>query len=119
MANLALLSSEGGASGRLRAWQGARRNATLYAAALSLVAMAFILRSGLAPTLGDQALYLFLVPPVLIAGAGQRHDQDERHQLVRAGSHGAHGGHPRPDAEAGEFQRLPVRDRAPILAFQD
>src|SRR5262249_13869769 len=46
----------------------ARRTATIYLLALSLVAVAFILRSLLAPTLGNQALYLFLVPPVLIAG---------------------------------------------------
>ena len=40
----------------------------IYYLALSLVAVAFILRSLLAPTLDNQALYLFLVPPVLIAG---------------------------------------------------
>jgi two-component system, LuxR family, sensor kinase FixL len=45
-----------------------RRNGTIYVLSLSLVAIAFILRALLAPTLGDQALYLFLVPPVLIAG---------------------------------------------------
>jgi two-component system sensor kinase FixL len=40
----------------------------VYALALGLVTLVFILRSWLAPTLGNQALYLFLVPPVLIAG---------------------------------------------------
>jgi two-component system sensor kinase FixL len=33
-----------------------------------LVTAVFVLRALLAPTLGDQALYLFLMPPVLIAG---------------------------------------------------
>jgi two-component system sensor kinase FixL len=44
-------------------------NAAIYALSLALVVIAFVLRSLLAPTLGGQALYLFLVPPVLIAGA--------------------------------------------------
>src|SRR5262249_44474203 len=39
-----------------------------YLIAIALVAIAFVLRFALAPTLGNQALYLFLVPPVLIAG---------------------------------------------------
>jgi two-component system sensor kinase FixL len=68
MANLALPSSDNGATSRLRAWQGLQRHAALYALSLALVAIAFALRSLLAPTLGEQALYLFLVPPVLIAG---------------------------------------------------
>ena len=41
----------------------------IYAASLALVAIIFLLQSLFAPTLGNQALYLFLVPPVLIAGA--------------------------------------------------
>jgi two-component system sensor kinase FixL len=44
------------------------RNAAIYVASLALVAIAFLLRSLLAPTLAGQALYLFLVPPVLVAG---------------------------------------------------
>lgn len=40
----------------------------VYTLALGLVTLVFILRVWLAPTLGNQALYLFLVPPVLIAG---------------------------------------------------
>src|SRR6266568_3292774 len=68
MTNLALPSSDNGATSQLRAWQGLQRHAALYALSLSLVAIAFVLRSLLAPTLGDQALYLFLMPPVLIAG---------------------------------------------------
>ena len=39
-----------------------------YALMLGLVTLVFLLRAWLAPTLGNQALYLFLVPPVLIAG---------------------------------------------------
>jgi two-component system, LuxR family, sensor kinase FixL len=39
-----------------------------YLIAIALVAIAFVVRFALAPTLGNQALYLFLVPPVLIAG---------------------------------------------------
>jgi two-component system sensor kinase FixL len=68
MANLALPSPDNEAAGRPAAWQGLRQRSALYALAVALVAIAFILRSLLAPTLGDQALYLFLVPPVLIAG---------------------------------------------------
>lgn len=41
----------------------------VYVLAVALVAITFIFQSLLAPTLGNQALYLFLVPPVLIAGA--------------------------------------------------
>ena len=39
-----------------------------YALALGLVALVLGARTLLAPTLGNQALYLFLVPSVLIAG---------------------------------------------------
>ena len=45
-----------------------RRRAPVYALALALVALAFALRAVLAAPLGNQALYLFLVPPVLLAG---------------------------------------------------
>ena len=41
----------------------------IYVASLTFVAIVFFLQSLLAPTLGNQALYLFLVPPVFIAGA--------------------------------------------------
>jgi hypothetical protein len=47
---------------------GQARSAAIYAVSLALVVIVFILRSLLAPTLGGQALYLFLVPPVLVAG---------------------------------------------------
>jgi two-component system sensor kinase FixL len=40
----------------------------MYATSAALVAIVFLVESLLAPTLGDQALYLFLVPPVLVAG---------------------------------------------------
>jgi len=68
MANAALPSSNSSPKSRSGFSRDARRTATLYLLSLSLVAVAFILRSLLAPTLGDQALYLFLVPPVLVAG---------------------------------------------------
>ena len=42
-------------------------NAIIYGASLGLVGSAFALRSLLAPVLGNDALYLFLVPPVLLA----------------------------------------------------
>jgi two-component system sensor kinase FixL len=40
----------------------------IYIGSLVLVAISFLLQSLFAPTLGNQALYLFLVPPVFIAG---------------------------------------------------
>src|SRR5262249_32230577 len=40
----------------------------IYAGSLGLVAVIFLMQSLFAPTLGNQALYLFLVPPVFIAG---------------------------------------------------
>jgi two-component system sensor kinase FixL len=42
--------------------------AVTYIGSLVLVAAIFLLQSLFAPTLGNQALYLFLVPPVFIAG---------------------------------------------------
>jgi len=45
-----------------------QQRAPVYALTLALVALAFALRSVLAAPLGNQALYLFLVPPVLLAG---------------------------------------------------
>jgi two-component system, LuxR family, sensor kinase FixL len=41
----------------------------IYVASSALVVVIFVLQSLFAPTLGNQALFLFLVPPVLIAGA--------------------------------------------------
>src|SRR5215471_11608083 len=45
-----------------------QQRAPVYALALALVALAFALRAVLAAPLGNQALYLFLVPPVRLAG---------------------------------------------------
>jgi two-component system sensor kinase FixL len=45
-----------------------QRRAPVYVLALAMVALAFALRAVLAEPLGNQALYLFLVPPVLLAG---------------------------------------------------
>jgi two-component system sensor kinase FixL len=66
MANLDLTSAHRPGRGLLS--DVLRQRAAVYLLALSLVACAFALRSMLAPTLGNQALYLFLVPPVLLAG---------------------------------------------------
>src|SRR5262245_12273281 len=66
MANLELTSAS--KTGRNLPWDTMRRRGAVYALALLLVACAFALRSLLAPSLGNQALYLFLVPPVLLAG---------------------------------------------------
>jgi two-component system, LuxR family, sensor kinase FixL len=49
-------------------WRAVQHRAPTYAWVGGLVLLAFVLRFALAPTLGNQALYLFLVPPVLIAG---------------------------------------------------
>jgi two-component system sensor kinase FixL len=45
-----------------------QHRAASYVWSAALVAIAFALRFALAPTLGNQALYLFLVPPVFVAG---------------------------------------------------
>jgi two-component system, LuxR family, sensor kinase FixL len=45
-----------------------RRRLPVYVLSIALVALAFALRALVADTLGNQALYLFLVPPVLLAG---------------------------------------------------
>lgn len=47
---------------------GIQGRAVLYGFSLAAVALAFLLRSLLTPTLPEPALYLFLVPPVLVAG---------------------------------------------------
>jgi two-component system, LuxR family, sensor kinase FixL len=59
--------------GRVLRWRPLGRRAAQHAAAnyvlaLVLVAIALVLRAMLGPTLGSQALYLFLVPSVLVAG---------------------------------------------------
>jgi two-component system, LuxR family, sensor kinase FixL len=45
-----------------------QRPLVVYSLTLGLVTLVFLLRAWWAPTLGNQALYLFLSPPVLIAG---------------------------------------------------
>ena len=67
MADLALPSSDNGATSRLRDWRGSRQHVGLYALALSLVAIAFALPRYWHPHWATSA-HLFLVPPVLIAG---------------------------------------------------
>jgi two-component system, LuxR family, sensor kinase FixL len=44
------------------------RHTVIYVGSLALVLIFFLVQSLFAPRLGDQALYLFLVPPVFIAG---------------------------------------------------
>jgi two-component system, LuxR family, sensor kinase FixL len=56
-------------AGKMSAAQPRPPHTAIYGASLALVAIIFLLLSLFAPTLGDQPLYLFLVPPVLIAGA--------------------------------------------------
>src|SRR5262245_52709186 len=67
MANATIDSTAGNAGEMSAARPGPRRMA-IYLASLALVAVSFLLQALFAPTLGNQALYLFLVPPVLIAG---------------------------------------------------
>src|SRR6185436_4305419 len=49
-------------------WDFSRRPGMTYALVLALVAVTFLARSLVAPTLGSQSLYLFLMPAVLLAG---------------------------------------------------
>ena len=49
-------------------WDFLRRRGMTYALVLALVAVTFLARSLVAPTLGSQSLYLFLMPAVLVAG---------------------------------------------------
>src|ERR1700693_4679747 len=65
MAHLALQSDDRSWRRQLR--HVLRRRWALYLLSLLLVAFAFAARDLIAPTLGTQALYLFLVPPVLVA----------------------------------------------------
>jgi len=65
---VALKATGGSAENRPLVRAVMRADATVYVMSLVLVAVAFVLRSLLAPTLSGQALYLFLLPPVLIAG---------------------------------------------------
>jgi two-component system sensor kinase FixL len=56
-------------AGALSALRPGARHTAIYVASLAPVAIIFLHQSLFAATLGNQALYLFLVPPVLIAGA--------------------------------------------------
>jgi two-component system sensor kinase FixL len=47
---------------------GGRKVAVHYGLALGLVTLVYLVSAFFAPTLGGQSLYLFLIPPVLIAG---------------------------------------------------
>jgi two-component system, LuxR family, sensor kinase FixL len=67
MADLAIKSGDQ-TSPRSSLRQELERPTASYLLALALVALAFLLRALVGPTLGNQALYLFLTPPVLIAG---------------------------------------------------
>src|ERR1041385_5727611 len=49
-------------------WSALKRPGMMYAFVLALVVLTFLARSFIAPTLGTQSLYLFLMPAVLIAG---------------------------------------------------
>src|ERR1700675_3892967 len=68
MADLTAKSSDTSIPSGDRFWAVMQRPGMTYALALGLVAVVFIIRALLAPTLGNQALYLFLMPTVLIAG---------------------------------------------------
>src|SRR5215471_13716643 len=68
MANVALPTSSDRPPARPAAWRAPRRKLATYVMSVSLLAIVVMLRSWLTPTLGDQALYLFLIPPVLVAG---------------------------------------------------
>lgn len=67
MADLAINPSAQTLPGR-SVRQALKRPTASYLLALGLVALAFLVRALVGPMLGNQALYLFLTPPVLIAG---------------------------------------------------
>jgi two-component system, LuxR family, sensor kinase FixL len=53
---------------RSRVWSALQRTETAYAIAVALIGGVIAVRAVTAPQLGGHALYLFLVPPVLIVG---------------------------------------------------
>jgi two-component system sensor kinase FixL len=67
MADTAAEAQDKASRPHLQAWFNEQPGAT-YALTLGLVTLVFLLRAWLAPALGNQGLYLFLMPPVLIAG---------------------------------------------------
>jgi two-component system sensor kinase FixL len=66
MAQTDIASSDKSRSGATR--NALRQRAAVYALSFAIVFIAFAARGVLAESLGNQALYLFLVPPVLLAG---------------------------------------------------
>jgi two-component system sensor kinase FixL len=65
---LTLIPAESPEQRRSSVWQRLQQPGTTYALVLALVAVTFITRSLVAPTLGTQSLYLFLMPAIFIAG---------------------------------------------------
>ncbi len=63
----ATINATAGNAGERSAARPGRPQIAIYLASLALVATGFLVQS-LAPTLGNQVLYLFLVPPILVAG---------------------------------------------------
>jgi two-component system, LuxR family, sensor kinase FixL len=68
MSNLVLQPAAEAAQGQRGPRLALRQGGTIYLVSLLLVALAFVVRALIAPTLAGQSLYLFLVPPVLVAG---------------------------------------------------
>ena len=68
MADLALKQSDTPVGGRFNLWSMTERPVAAYGLALGVLAVVFVIRTLAAPTLGHQALYLFLTPAVLVAG---------------------------------------------------
>ena len=67
MVDVVSMGGKAASRAEIRLWRH-RRPVLTYVLALAVVTFVFLVRSWLAPTLGNQALYLFLVPPVLAAG---------------------------------------------------
>ncbi len=69
MADLVLRPSNASAQNGSHIWHALQQPIMAYALTLGLVAVVFvIIQTLLAPALGNQALYIFLMPPMLIAG---------------------------------------------------
>src|SRR5262245_49589831 len=68
MADVTLKPDDASPRETSRLWDELQQPRVAYGVAFVLLAAAFIVRALLAPTLGEQALYLFLVPAVLVAG---------------------------------------------------
>ncbi len=67
LADLAVKSSQDGATGAAGRWLLARQNVVLYGIAAAAVAAALVARVSLEPILRGQAPYLFFVPAILVA----------------------------------------------------